>query len=77
MMDVGRLVEETRKDLQAVEARVRQHPYLDAVEAGRVSRDELRRFAEQQYHIISSDLRAMGILIAKADSAETREFFWG
>ncbi|MCI0407920.1 MAG: hypothetical protein L0191_05035 [Acidobacteria bacterium] len=77
MVDARHLVEETRQELQAVEARIRRHPYLDAVETEAVSRDELRRFAGQQYHIIASDLRAMALVIAKADSAETREFFWG
>ena len=77
MVDARHLVEETRQELQAVEAQIRRHPYLDALEAEAVSRDELRRFAGQQYHIIASDLRAMALVIAKADSAETREFFWG
>ncbi len=77
MVDVDHLVEATRKELQAVEARIRRHPYLDAVQAGQVSRDELRRFAGQQYHIIGSDLKAMALLIAKAHSSETRDFFWG
>jgi thiaminase len=77
MADARHLVEETRQELQAVEARIRRHPYLDALEAEAVSRDELRRFAGQQYHIITSDLRAMALVITKADSAETREFFWG
>jgi hypothetical protein len=77
MVHVARLVEETRQDLQTVGERIRRHPYLDAVEAGGVSRDALRRFAGQQAHIIGSDLRSMALLIAKADSAESREFFWG
>jgi thiaminase len=77
MVDAGQLVQETRQSLQPVEGRIRRHPYLDAVEAGTVPRDSLRRFAGQQYHIIGSDLRAMALLIAKADSPETRDFFWG
>ncbi|MFQ5882023.1 MAG: transcriptional regulator [Candidatus Methylomirabilales bacterium] len=77
MVNAGQLVEETRQELQAVEAHIRRHPYLDALEAGRISRNELRRFAGQQHHIIGSDLKVMALLIAKADSAETREFFWG
>lgn len=77
MVDAAHLVAETRNELQAVEARIRHHPYLDALEAGRVSHDELRRFAGQQHHIITSDLRAMAFLVTKAASAETREFFWG
>ena len=47
MVDARHLVEETRQELQTVEAEIRRHPYLDAVEAGAVSRDELRRFAGQ------------------------------
>lgn len=77
MVDAAHLVRETRKELQGVEARIRRHPYLDALEIGQVSHDELRRFAGQQHHIITSDLRAMALLVAKADSTETREFFWG
>ncbi|MEE8242815.1 MAG: transcriptional regulator [candidate division NC10 bacterium] len=77
MVDAGHLVEETRQELQAVETRIRRHPYLDAVEAGSLSRNELRRFAGQQHHIIGSDLRAMALLIAKAETAKAREFFWG
>ncbi|MFQ5848216.1 MAG: transcriptional regulator [Candidatus Methylomirabilales bacterium] len=76
MVDAAHLVDETRQDLQAVEARIRRHPYLEAVEAGKISRDELRRFAGQQHHIIGSDLRAMALLIAKAQSDDAREFFW-
>src|SRR3972149_4096644 len=77
MVDARHRVEETRQELQAREAEIRRHPYLDALAAGAVSREELRRFAGQQYHIIGSDLRAMALVIVKADSAETREFFWG
>ena len=77
MVDAAHLVDETRQALQPVEMRIRRHPYLDAVEAGSLSRDELRRFAGQQHHIIASDLRAMALLVAKAESPETREFFWG
>ncbi|MFQ5988754.1 MAG: transcriptional regulator [Candidatus Methylomirabilales bacterium] len=77
MVDASHLVEETRQELRAVETRIREHPYLAALEAGQISRDELRRFAGQQHHIITSDLRAMAHVIAKAESVETREFFWG
>jgi thiaminase len=77
MVDAAALMEETRRTLRAIEAQIRRHPYLDAVEAGRLSRDDLRRFAGQQYHIIGSDLRAMALMVAKAESLETREFFWG
>ena len=77
MVDARHLVEETRQALEAVETRIRRHPYLDALEAGSLAREELRRFAGQQHHIIESDLRAMGLLIAKAESPETREFFRG
>jgi len=77
MVNARHLVEETRHALQEVETRIRRHPYLDALDAGSLAREELRRFAGQQYHIIGSDLRAMALLIAKAESPETREFFWG
>lgn len=77
VVDAAQLVTETRKALEAVETRIRRHPYLDALEAGQIPQEELRRFAGQQHHIITSDLRAMALLITKAESVETREFFWG
>jgi len=77
MVDAAALVEETRQTLQAVEAQIRRHPYLDAVEGGRLSSDDLRRFAGQQYHIIGSDLKALALCIAQAESPEALEFFWG
>jgi hypothetical protein len=33
MVEARHLVEETRQELQAVEVRIRRHPYLDALEA--------------------------------------------
>jgi thiaminase len=76
MVNARSLVEQTRQELRTVEAEIRRHPYLDTLEAGAVSREDLRCFAGQQYHIIGSDLRAMALVIVKAESAETREFFW-
>lgn len=77
MGDARRLVEETREALKAIEERIRRHPYLDLLEAGRIPQAQLQLFAGQQHHIIASDLRAMALLVTKAESAETREFFWG
>jgi len=77
MGDARRLVGETQEELKAIEERIRRHPYLDLLEAGRIPENQFQLFAGQQYHIISSDLRAMALLIAKAESLETREFFWG
>lgn len=77
MGDARRLVREAQEELKAIEERIRRHPYLDLLEAGRIPQAQLQLFAGQQYHIISSDLRALALLVAKAESAETREFFWG
>ncbi len=77
MGDARRVVTETQEELKVIEERIRRHPYLDLLEAGRIPQPQLQLFAGQQYHIISSDLRAMALLVTKAESAETREFFWG
>lgn len=69
------LIEEIRRDLRPVEEQLRQHPYLAAVEAGRLPRAELRRFAGEQYLIIGSDLRSVAHLVTRFGGSPSRDFF--
>jgi hypothetical protein len=71
------LVEEARRGIAPVEARIRQHPYLQALEAGRVPRGALAIFAGQQGHVIESDLRSVALIVARTASQATRDFFLG
>lgn len=41
MTDAARLVEEIRRELAPVEHEIRHHPYLAALEAGHVRREDL------------------------------------
>lgn len=69
------LVAELRRELAALEAAIRAHPYLDALEAGRLPREELARFAGEQYHIIRSDLRSVALLAHRFGAEASGAFF--
>jgi len=71
------VIEEGRRRIAPLEDRIRQHPYLQALEARRVDRRKLAIFAGQQRHIIESDLRSVGMIVARAGSQTTRDFFIG
>jgi len=69
------LLDELRRELAPVEAAIRAHPYLEAVEAGRLPRGELARFAGEQYHIIRSDLRSVALLAHRFGAEPSGAFF--
>lgn len=67
-----------RQDLREVEDQIRDHPYLDALERGEVSLDNLRAFAGEEYHIIRSDLKSDARLVSRfGDDPASRSFFQG
>jgi len=51
------------------------HPYIQALGAGRIERGQLRIFAGQQSHIVGSDLRSVAQMVARAGSERSRGFF--
>jgi hypothetical protein len=59
------LLATTRRELGAIEAALRAHPYLEALEAGRVSESSLASFAGEQYTILTSDRRSFASLAAR------------
>jgi hypothetical protein len=69
------LVESVRQELQPLNERILNHPYLQALQAGRIGRDQLPLFAMQQSHIIRSDLRSVALMVARARSERSRGFF--
>jgi hypothetical protein len=75
MINAQHLVEEIRRELDPVEQEIRRHPYLAALEAGRVSREALTCFAGEQHHIIQSDLRSIALLVNRFGAAPSRPFF--
>jgi hypothetical protein len=75
MTDAERLVEEIRRELAPVEHEIRHHPYLAALEAGRVRREDLACFAGEQHHIIRSDLRSVALLVNRFGAMPSGSFF--
>lgn len=73
--EVLTFVEGVRKELQPVNARILSHPYLQALQAGRIPRERLQLFSTQQSHIIGSDLRSVALMVARASSERSRGFF--
>lgn len=72
-----KVIEEGRRRIAPLEERIRQHPYLQALEGRRVDRAELATFAGQQRHIIESDLRSVALTVARAESQAARDFLMG
>jgi thiaminase len=77
MADAKPLLEKIQKDLQAVTEQLLRHPYVQALEEGKISREKLGLFAEEQYSIIASDLKSVAYLVSRFGSAPSRDFFLG
>jgi hypothetical protein len=69
------LIAAVRRDLEAVEQRLFAHPYVAAVEAGRLGRADLLLFAAQQHRIIVSDLRSVALLVHRYGGTPSGPFF--
>src|SRR3990172_10019546 len=74
-VEVLKFVEGVRRELQPLNERILNHPYIQALGAGRIERGQLRIFAGQQSHIIGSDLRSVALMVTRASSEPSREFF--
>jgi hypothetical protein len=72
--DALQLREKIRSDLKPFEKEILGHPYLNALEGGRVPPDSLKVFAGQQHHIISSDLRSIALILSREGMRPTRHF---
>lgn len=74
MTDASRLIGDVRAQLKPLEAKLLAHPYLSALEEGRLPREKLRLFAGEQYHIINSDLRSIALLINRHAHLSSRQY---
>ena len=77
MADAKAVIAGIRQELQTVSEQLLQHPYVQALEEGKIGRDNLRVFAGEQYGIIASDLRSAAHLVSRFGSAPSRDFFLG
>src|SRR5713226_8683187 len=75
MINAEQLVEEIRRKHAPVEQELRRHPYLAALETGRVRHADLTRFAGEQHHIIRSDLRSVALLVNRFGTTPSGPFF--
>jgi len=74
MVDARQLVDHIRRDLKPLDERILCHPYLERLEAGRLERADLRTFAGQQYHIVTSDVRSIAHILARHGTLPSRAF---
>ena len=77
MVDAKALLEEIRQDLQPVTKQLLSHPYVQALEEGKIGQENLCLFAGEQYNIIASDLKSAAYLVSRFGSAPSRDFFLG
>jgi thiaminase len=77
MVDAKALLNEIGKELQPVTEQLVRHPYVQALEEGKIGRENLRHFAGEQYNIIASDLKSVAYLVSRFGSAPSRDFFLG
>lgn len=75
MLDAKALFDEIRKELQPVNEQLLRHPYVGALEQGKIGRESLRVFAGEQYSIIASDLRSVAHLVSRFGASPSRDFF--
>ena len=75
MNNAQNLVDEIRRELQPIADQLRGHPYVAAIEEGRVGREQLRLFAGEQYAIIGSDLRSVAHLVGRFAGTPSLDFF--
>jgi len=71
---VEKLIREVEKELGDLVKRISNHQYILDLEAGKIRRDRLKVFIQQQYHTVNCDLRSIALSIVKAETRETREF---
>lgn len=69
------LVSQLRLDLSEIEQKLFVHPWVAAVEAGRLARDDFVMFAGQQQRIIRSDLRSVALLVHRYGGSASGRFF--
>jgi thiaminase len=77
MADAKAVIAGIRQDLQAVTEQLLRHPYVQALDDGKIGREKLSLFAGEQYSIIASDLKSVAYLVSRFGSAPSRDFFLG
>ncbi len=74
MTGARELIANIQSELQPLHQKIITHPYLMALEDGKVKRQSLTVFAAQQHHIIRSDLRSIALLLTRHGALESRQY---
>lgn len=77
MVEAKTLLKEIGQDLQPVTEQLLRHPYVQALEEGKIGREKLRIFAGEQYNIIASDLKSAAYVVSRYGSGPSGDFFLG
>jgi len=75
MVNAEDVLQETRSVLRKTEDRIRSHPFIAELAAGRVSLDDFRAFPGHQYHMWKSDLRSAANLVVRFGDRGYASFF--
>ncbi len=76
-MRASQLVTDVRRDLASVDEAIRSHPYPDALATGSIPPEAITTFVGHQYHIVTSDLRSIAMLVHRFGHTRARDFFAG
>lgn len=74
MKKAAEVVKELSEALREVDEQLRHHPYPDALERGEVTVEALRAFPGTQYHVATSDLRSMAMMVQRFGHTPARGF---
>ncbi|HYO73056.1 MAG TPA: hypothetical protein VEU33_44040 [Archangium sp.] len=77
MRKAAEVVKEISEALREVDEQLRHHPYPEALERGEVTVAALRAFPGTQYHVATSDLRAMAMMVQRFGYTPARDFLNG
>lgn len=77
MKKAAEVVKEISDALREVDEQLRHHPYPEALERGEVTVEALRAFPGTQYHVATSDLRAMAMMVQRFGHTSARDFLHG
>ena len=66
------MLQKIRTGLKPLEEKILRHRHLEAFQTSRVAREKLRIFADEQYHIIASDLRSIAQLLCRHGNLASR-----
>ncbi len=71
------LSQKIRTDLIEISEKIRNHPYLDALERGQLSEVALRSFIGNQYHLMVSIIRADAQMLQRFGGSQFGDYFYG